>query len=149
QVVVVGRTAVLHFDLRDDQEVPLVFHVLVRRAEGPEQLRAGLLEVNQIIRVMQQAHPVGFRVPHPDLDLAAVHVSGAPNKPPSPAVLCPATSPPPRGGGVKTSVPTQASRSDQPTCPVSPTRWGRGLGRGGLRLSYLMNPTRLSGQAGQ
>ena len=45
--------------------------VLVRRPERPQQLRPGLLEVDEVVRVVQQPHPVRLGVPHPDLDLAA------------------------------------------------------------------------------
>src|SRR5262249_1955780 len=37
QVVVVRRAAILHLDLRDDQVIALVLHLLVRRPEGAEQ----------------------------------------------------------------------------------------------------------------
>ena len=55
------------------QEEAAVLKVPVRNPEGAEQLRPRLLEVDQIIRVVQQSHPVGLGVPHPDLDLAGHH----------------------------------------------------------------------------
>jgi hypothetical protein len=72
-IVIARRSAIFDLDLSKNQQIALVFQVTVRQAQVAQQLGPRLLEVDQVIGVVQQPHPVGFRVAHTDGDFTAEH----------------------------------------------------------------------------
>src|SRR5262249_2096575 len=73
EVVEVHRTPVLHLDPGNDKIVTLVLDVLVGMALRPKQLDAALLEIEQIVRLVQQAHAIRLGVADANGDLPGGH----------------------------------------------------------------------------
>src|SRR5205085_11727042 len=103
--IVSGRLAVAHLDLHQHQEEALVLDVAVGPPHLPQQFGPALLEVDQVVRMVQEAHAVGLGVADADGNLAGHgRVSRSPppagtgSTPPAPAPAAAAPAPAPRSG---------------------------------------------------
>lgn len=76
QVVVEGGPFELATDVDDDQEVSGVFDLAVGEAGLAEQFGAGLLEVDEKLSVVEEAHAVGFGIADADQGFVGVHGCG-------------------------------------------------------------------------
>ena len=65
-----GPAAVADLDLRQHQQEALVLQVAVESAARAQQFGAALLEVDEVVRVVQQAHAVRLGVADADRDFA-------------------------------------------------------------------------------
>ena len=69
------RHAIPAIELRDDEEQAPLLHRSIVTPLSAKQLRPTDLEVREIIRVMQEAHRIGFGVSHSELSLVLSHVA--------------------------------------------------------------------------
>ena len=80
QIVVVRGPLELAADVDDHQEMAGVFDLAIRDPALAEHLGPGHLEVDEVIRVVQEPHAVGLGVAHADRDVVAdVHENVAPH----------------------------------------------------------------------
>jgi hypothetical protein len=69
----VGRLLVVDGNFRDHEKEPAIFEVLVAAAGLTEQIGPCLLKVNEIIRMMQQPHAIGFGIADADFGFTCQH----------------------------------------------------------------------------
>ena len=66
RVAVTQRRAVVAFEMRDGRQVARLLDMVVRKPDSLEEPRARILEVQQIVGMVDDAHHVGLRIAYGD-----------------------------------------------------------------------------------